>query len=804
MKNYIKSAIIPLIFLSVILPISLSNLFVFSQDGETEEIDGYQEWNEDKIIQENININPEATLVIKKGVKVTFEGWAGINVQGKLEVKGTVKEPVVFKKGSDESEYSIIVDMGGEAEFRNADISGGGSAPAILMHNNKFRVKTANAAFEGAIYVSYGGQLVVEGSSFHNNATGIYIGNASADRIKVNRSKFFENSYYDVFSRVRNGNADFRYNWWGYADGPKKRAVGSGYETISGDIDFSNWADREDFHDPVIIIPGILGSQKKNGQWQLDLVFHTYDNLYEELAAGGYVPEEDLFKFPYEWRDSNVENAKLLKEKIEEIKAQTKWPKVDVVAHSMGGLLAREYVESGYYKSDVDQLVTLGTPHNGAPEAYLKWEGDKWFWSIGDIYAKNIVRQEAEENGYENIFDYIHQRPISSLKELLPVYNYLQDVDNNYAFKIYPNGYTRNEFLENLNSEERKNKLGAIEFDKIVGKLGNENISIAGFKVVDVDMGKYWENGYPLGLEIPVVGDRGMFYSDGDKTVPLFSGKSENIPADYLIEIDSDHHNLPTEAQKDVLELLTGKRPETEKRDSIIKDILFVSVFSPVDIQVIAPDGKRIGKDFETGEIFNEIEDAYYTGFETENEFITIPNPTDGEYQIKAQGTGNGNYRIEATKIFQDESSLEARESTAVISETAVEGKMKEAKIEIEQNEVKKTEFEWIAYLKFIISELNHYQEKGMIKVNEVKNIQRSIHKAIKLEESLKFIHSNDKLNNQNKKRLENRITERIIKHIDALIKYIENKPEKLINQETKTFLIDSLRYAKENISLNQ
>ncbi|EKE15692.1 MAG: PGAP1 family protein [uncultured bacterium] len=676
-------------------------------------------------IKGEVVINEGAVLEIKKGVKVSFEGWSGIVAKGNLIVKGTVKEPVIFKQGNGWSEYSIEIRSGGKAKFRNADISGGGAIPGILMHNDKFIAKTASASFESAIYVRNGGNFEADGLNLHDNYAGIYVENVPYySEVKANRSKFFSNDAYDViYAKNSVNNLDFKYNWWGYPDGPKKLFYGSvqyGYEKIRGSVDFSDWADKEDFHDPVIIIPGILGSQKKDGQWQIDPVFHTYDNLYDEFADNGYVPEEDLFKFPYEWRDSNADGAKLLKDKINEIKIQTDWPKVDVVAHSMGGLLSREYVESDYYQSDVDQLVTLGTPHNGAPEAYLKWEGDKWFWSLGDIYTKNIIKQEAEEGGYADIFDYIHQRPVASLEELLPVYDYLQEVDNDYAYRIYPEGYPRNEFLENLNSEEKKNKLKDIEFDKIIGGLGNENITIAGFKIIDVDMGKKWEHGYPHGLEIPILGDESMFYSDGDKTVPLSSGRSENIPADYLIEINSDHRDLPTEAQSDVLELLTGERPETEKRNSLVKNILMVSVFSPIDIQIIAPDGKRVGKDFETGEIINEIDGAYYTGFETENEFITIPNPEDGEYEIATQGTGVGEYRVEVTKISEDEeNTFEAKESTAVFEGIAEEGKIKEAQIEIAGDEVLGEKKDEIAPVIVINSPENkRYLNSGGLELN--------------------------------------------------------------------------------------
>lgn len=694
MKKRIKSAIILSVFLLSFAPFSFPSPIVFSQETGDMEINGYEEWTEDMIIKGEVVINEGATLEIKKGVKVSFERWSGIVVDGDLIVDGTVKEPVIFKQGEGWSEYSIVIRSGGKGKFRNADISGGGAVPGILMHNDMFITKTANADFPSAIYVRNGGNLEAEGLNLHNNYVGIHLEAVPYySKVKINRSKFFSNDSYDVVYDSNNVNKlDFKYNWWGYSDGPKKLFYGAvqyGYEKIRGPVDFSNWATEENFHDPVIIIPGILGSQKKEGQWQIDPVFHTYDNLYDEFASNGYVPEEDLFKFPYEWRDSNVDNAKLLKDKINEIKTQTNWPKVDVVAHSMGGLLSREYVESDYYQNDVDQLITLGTPHNGAPEAYLKWEGDKWFWSLGDIYTKNIIKQEAEEGGYVDIFDYVRQRPVASLKELLPVYDYLQDVDDDYAYRVYPEGYPRNEFLENLNSEEKKNKLKDIEFSKIVGGLGNENITIAGFKVINVDMGKKWEHGYPHGLEIPILGDESMLYSDGDKTVPLFSGRSENIPADYLIEINSDHRGLPTEAQSDVLEILTSERPETEKRDSLVKDILIASVFSPIDVQIIAPDGKKIGKNFETGGILNEIEGAYYTGFETENEFITIPNPIDGEYQVITQGTGNGEYRIEVAKISEDsENPIEAKESTAIFRGTAEEGRIDQLEVGLAGDEI--------------------------------------------------------------------------------------------------------------------
>ncbi len=46
--------------------------------------------------------------------------------------------------------------------------------------------------------------------------------------------------------------------------------------------------------------------------------------------------------------------------------------RVDVVAHSMGGLGARWYVEHEGGAGNVDDLVTLGTPHQGTSLAYTQ------------------------------------------------------------------------------------------------------------------------------------------------------------------------------------------------------------------------------------------------------------------------------------------------------------------------------------------------------------------------------------------------------------------------------------------------
>jgi pimeloyl-ACP methyl ester carboxylesterase len=64
-------------------------------------------------------------------------------------------------------------------------------------------------------------------------------------------------------------------------------------------------------------------------------------------------------------KSERIENYALrLRELIEAVKYQTGSPKVIIVAHSMGGLVAREYVHI-FGDASVEKIITINTPHNG-------------------------------------------------------------------------------------------------------------------------------------------------------------------------------------------------------------------------------------------------------------------------------------------------------------------------------------------------------------------------------------------------------------------------------------------------------
>ncbi len=694
-------------FFLVVLPLNFSFFLqtpmVEGEDIPVEEIVGSVVWNESRIVAGMVSIQSEATLTISKDVVIEFDNQSGIDVLGTLNIEGTPEQPVILKRRDSDVDdfYALTSIADGEIVARNVDISGGGGAYEAFQSMKPSIVNRVYAYwfYVGALSAQSGGAIDIEGAYFHDNAVAVYTDTSSYFTTKVWRSKFSQNAL-DIVNQQSQGKVDVRYNWWGDVAGPSRCVTECAdrprtYEKMIGGVNFADWATTVYFRDPVIVVPGIMGSWKvtQGGELELDPILGTYDELVETLDENGYTTDQDLFLFPYEWRMSNIETAKLLRSRIDQIKTQTKWPKVDIVAHSMGGLVAREYIGAFNGGSTIDQLITLGTPHGGSPKSYLTWDGGGFSsasrFSFGDFFTKKIFEQEAEENEYESIFDYVRSVPIVSVRELLPTTPYLRDKDSD-EMRVYPELYSRNTFIEKLKTPAYLKRLSPVLFSNIVGKTQNDE-TISVFRVEgasiellnDPESVVLWGHGKPDGYD-DLTGDRGMELGSGDGVVSTDSVR--DIVADELIELESNHGNLPTDGAKTVVKILKGT--EALPSGALMypaQALLIFMPFSPIDIQIVSPSGKKVGKNFETGGYYDEIPGAYYTGSDTENEFITVPHPERGEYRVLTRGTGPGEYRVEAVHIEENPDGS-AEESTAVIAGVAELGMESEGTVELQEN----------------------------------------------------------------------------------------------------------------------
>jgi pimeloyl-ACP methyl ester carboxylesterase len=109
------------------------------------------------------------------------------------------------------------------------------------------------------------------------------------------------------------------------------------------------------------------------------------DGDWNNPAADDY--QDTFYVFPYDWRQDNVSNARELIRRISQLKAKLQRPdlKFNIVAHSMGGLIARYaamYGDADLPPGDgpiqptwlgaahISKIVMIGVPNEGSADAF--------------------------------------------------------------------------------------------------------------------------------------------------------------------------------------------------------------------------------------------------------------------------------------------------------------------------------------------------------------------------------------------------------------------------------------------------
>ena len=123
-------------------------------------------------------------------------------------------------------------------------------------------------------------------------------------------------------------------------------------------------ADQLIIYDPYVALENLIAFSDSSAMGS--------NLLVADLRAAGFC----VLRAPWDWRYTFQDAAKIyLTDVIATAKALTGKSKVDIVAHSMGGLVARSYIEQLGKGSDVDRFIMLGTPNYGATNAYYLMEG---------------------------------------------------------------------------------------------------------------------------------------------------------------------------------------------------------------------------------------------------------------------------------------------------------------------------------------------------------------------------------------------------------------------------------------------
>ncbi|WP_157954355.1 lipase family alpha/beta hydrolase [Saccharospirillum mangrovi] len=128
----------------------------------------------------------------------------------------------------------------------------------------------------------------------------------------------------------------------------------------------------------------------------------VYAGFVERLTDEGYREGENLFLFDYDWRLSVFDNAQLLADFIEhEVPGDDK---VDLVAHSMGGLISRVYILEQGGDQHVARLITAGTPLRGSVEVFDLLQNG---WGKANLFMGGIEGFRRTMLTFPSTFDLI-------------------------------------------------------------------------------------------------------------------------------------------------------------------------------------------------------------------------------------------------------------------------------------------------------------------------------------------------------------------------------------------------------------
>lgn len=419
---------------------------------------------------------------------------------------------------------------------------------------------------------------------------------------------------------------------------------------------------------PLIIVPGILGSwQVPSGMerfvesylpeptgadyhtsFVLDPITGSYNRFIKYLETVGYRPGQTLFSFPYDWRQDNQQSGRQLAQRIMDVRRVCGCGRVDIVTHSMGGLVARSYIQSSLYRDDVQNLIMAGTPNQGSLDIYKIWEaGDLGPTNSLMDYAKYATfRVEAFQNGYLSLASYIRNR-VPAVGQLLPVFSYIQG-------RQYPVGYPRNEFLEKLNLIAARMLLQQRVSLHLVGSDSHQTAS--SFEATEERPDQVaWPHGKVLSTQT----------AKGDGTVLLSSLNLLGSVSRFVPDNHSQMFGGESLQQFVTATLLGSWKYPVSAMTAPTRPGLVIMAKSASQLIIRDDQGRRLSDNH------YDIPGAYYTGSQAVAQFAMLPLAGSSAYTIEAVNSTGSGYVIEVWDTVRDPEAQDIETVSTVATTTS-------------------------------------------------------------------------------------------------------------------------------------
>jgi hypothetical protein len=322
--------------------------------------------------------------------------------------------------------------------------------------------------------------------------------------------------------------------------------------------------------------------------------FDYSDLLVQDLISSGYVKDQNLFFFPYDWRDDIEKNSEnFLKTKVAELASSSPTGTIDIVAHSQGGLLIKRLLfDHPDYQAKVGKLIFVGTPNLGAPKAAKallfgdSFGVEKWRIGLDPLEMKKIGQN------------------MPAVYQLLPSQAYF---DHNPYLSEIDNGIRKNYTTYEQSTAALKKSIYQLNSGLIdsANTFHTQNFDNMDFSNSGIDSYNI------MGCESPTIGhilandtgsDLDLDYVPGDGTVPLFSASNINGAHNfYVLSQDTMHGTMLTHdgIRQKIVNILNNKQALVTDITSNPALCVFegnkVSVHSPVNMDIYDELGQHVG-----------------------------------------------------------------------------------------------------------------------------------------------------------------------------------------------------------------
>ncbi|KKQ31718.1 MAG: hypothetical protein US68_C0020G0011 [Candidatus Shapirobacteria bacterium GW2011_GWE1_38_10] len=288
----------------------------------------------------------------------------------------------------------------------------------------------------------------------------------------------------------------------------------------------------------VIIFPGLgaswnpeamlTGNTSANFHWTMTPFVKNYDLLVRALENNGMEKDQDFYVWNYDWRKPLNQIVGDFNNYVNSLDLET-GQKLDLVGHSLGGLVARIWSQD--HGELIDKTITLGSPHYGSVKAYEAWNGAKISDST-DIaaVALNVLLQLQKKNNDTIVQTLRSYAPV--VFDLLPTFEFLKKNGNTVSINTSP-------FLREKNNT-MSSFFGQLSTIGGTGEETKEWIYLKDSSIFDQFLG-IWKDGKPKLHE----------YGDGDGTVLR---KSAIISEAENEDFDSSHRALVDESTNWILQ----------------------------------------------------------------------------------------------------------------------------------------------------------------------------------------------------------------------------------------------------------